>query len=303
MPLLLPPIVVGSPLRHRALEVFPLFAEPGQPVDYQLADEALGSATVAVQEVSDQGSVPELLVHNTGLSQVLFLEGEELRGAKQNRVLNTTVLIPGQAQTRIPVSCVEQGRWHYAGKNFQTARTRSPSSLLYNLKASVTESLKTTGRHTSDQRTVWADVAKTQASFGHQSATRALSDTYETLSAPLAEFQAELPYPEGASGLAVAVAGQVVAVDLFDKPATCRQAWERLLSGFIVDALAGQATGQTEAASVEGLLQEARQAPWAEVKPIGAGQEYRVAFNGSQGSALTVRDTVVHLNVLLAPTA
>jgi hypothetical protein len=45
-----------------------------------------------VEEVNQGGSVPDLLVENKSGSPVLFLEGEELRVAKRNRVLNTSVL-------------------------------------------------------------------------------------------------------------------------------------------------------------------------------------------------------------------
>jgi len=55
------------------------------------------------------GSVPDLLVDNRGDVRVLFLEGEELIGAKQNRILNTSVLVPAHSKIKIPVSCVEPG--------------------------------------------------------------------------------------------------------------------------------------------------------------------------------------------------
>ena len=56
------------------------------------------------------------------------------------------------------------------------------------------------------------------------------------------EFRRTLTYIEGATGLAVVVGKTLVAVDLFDKPATCRKAWDRLLSGTVMDALeAGEA--------------------------------------------------------------
>jgi len=45
---------------------------------------------------------------------------------------------------------------------------------------------------------------------------------------------------EGATGLAVAIGNKVVALDLFDKPATCRKVWNRLLSGLVLDALEAQ---------------------------------------------------------------
>jgi ARG and Rhodanese-Phosphatase-superfamily-associated Protein domain len=39
-------------------------------------------------------------------------DGQELVGAKQNRVLNVTVLIEAESEVLLPLSCVEEGRWH-----------------------------------------------------------------------------------------------------------------------------------------------------------------------------------------------
>ena len=78
-----------------------------------------------LEEVSEGGSVPQLLVENRGNNRVLFLEGEELVGAKQNRILNTSILVPAKSKIKVPVSCVEQGRWRYTSKHFASAKTRS----------------------------------------------------------------------------------------------------------------------------------------------------------------------------------
>src|ERR1700688_4615921 len=104
----LPDVRVGDAIRHEGLAVFPLFSASDVSVDYLLSDEAIQAGSLTVEEVSEGGSVPNLLVTNQGDSRVLFLEGEELRGAKQNRVLNTSVLIAAHSKTPIPVSCVEQ---------------------------------------------------------------------------------------------------------------------------------------------------------------------------------------------------
>ena len=78
MSVALPKCRIGDPLRHEALSVFPLFAQPNENVEYRLFDEALADDSILVEEVSDAGSVPVLEVDNKGDQRVLFLEGEAL---------------------------------------------------------------------------------------------------------------------------------------------------------------------------------------------------------------------------------
>jgi hypothetical protein len=47
----------------------------------------------------------------------LLLDGEQLVGAKQNRIPNMIVLVAAQTEVTIPVSCVEQGRWGYQARH------------------------------------------------------------------------------------------------------------------------------------------------------------------------------------------
>ena len=105
-----------EPLRHGSLIVIPLMAGPAPEPDWLTLAEA-GTAVV-IEEVSKAGEVPALTVTNTAHRPVLLLDGEELVGAKQNRVLNTTVLVASGARLDIPVSCVEQGRWAYKSARF-----------------------------------------------------------------------------------------------------------------------------------------------------------------------------------------
>ena len=108
-------------------------------------------------------------------------------------------------------------------------------------------------------------------SLGSTSPTAAMADTYESHQGRLAEFRDRLKYVEGAAGLAVAVGGKVVAVDLFDKPATCRKVWDRLLSGVVMDALeaaaGGEAGGRCGGGRGPGGI---RDAPWKQSPAVGS---------------------------------
>lgn len=302
MSLMLPKLRVGEPVRHEALSVFPLFAESCGQVGYRLSDEALSDQSVLVEEISQGGSVPDLLVENKGDLRVLFLEGEELVGAKQNRILNTSVLIPAHTKITIPVSCVEQGRWRYKSRYFGVSGSHSPSKLRRALKSSVSRSVKENRGHTSDQGEVWKEVGALHAAHQVASGTGAMSDAFETHKDRIASFKDKLKYVEGASGLAVAIGEQVVSVDLFDKPSTCRKVWDRLLSGVVFDALEAGATGQhASVTAVEQLLGLVGDLPWEPSASVGEGQEFRAeSSRGDYASALVFEGAVVHGSVVTA---
>jgi hypothetical protein len=123
-----------------------------------------------------------------------------------------------------------------------------------------------------------------------------MADTYKAYEDRLAEFQERLKYVEGATGLAVGIGKKIVSLDMFDKPSTCRQVWNRLLTGVIMDALeADPAMDQTNAADVQASLNLLRGASWQKTLTVGAGDEYRFdTENDQHASVLAFGQTVVH---------
>ena len=227
------------------LGVFPLRRRPdGQqekPRRYLLAPEAIGKELMQVREVGG-GSVPHLVVRNLSDQPVLFVEGEELVGAKQNRVLNTSVLVGAGADCVIPVSCIEHGRWREISRGFGSDGQVSPSHLRHKLKRSVTRSLRRKRAHTSDQAEVWRDIESQQHDMKVRSKTAAMSDTFARYKDRIDRFRRELGSPDRCHGLVAVVDGHIVGMDLFDSDEVCARAWDRLLSGYAVDALRSEQT-------------------------------------------------------------
>ena len=295
MPVQIPDVRVGEPLRFEALTVFPLFTDSDSPVEYDLSDEAISSKTLTVEEVGEEGAVPELLVDNKGDRRVLFLEGEELVGAKQNRILNISILVPAKTKMKVPVSCVEQGRWAYKSRHFTPSGSHSPHALRSALKTSVSRAVKISGQHHSDQGAVWHEVEKMQAALRVDSSTAAMADSFGKYEERIADFRENLKYVEGASGMAFAIGSTVVSFDVFDKPSTCKQVWDQLLSGFVLDALRTEDCKETvESGSVKELLNASGDAAWEAVETVGEGQEYRVEFKENQGFVLSFEEVPVH---------
>lgn len=227
---------VGEPRRWGAMSVFPLFRGAGSSsLLYLPAEEAMETGLVRVEEVSLGGSVPELTVENKGEQPVLFLEGEALEGAKQNRILNTSVLVGPKTQLIVPVSCVEQGRWRRRSASFSHRKMHASGTMR---------------RH----------------------------------------FGAE----QGAVGLAVSVQGRVCGVDLFDGARACRSAWDRLLSGYVMDALHLEGEDRTGTEAVQAVLQAASNATWFTSPALGLGVQRRCTFEAVYAAGLWYEDRLVH---------
>ncbi len=102
----------------------------------------MSEGLLSVAEVNEEGSVPELKVTNAADMSVLLLDGEELMGAKQNRVLNTSILLVVKSETIIPVSCTEHGRWSYSSPAFSDSGVVMSPSLRMRKVSSVSTSLE-----------------------------------------------------------------------------------------------------------------------------------------------------------------
>ncbi len=93
-------------------------------------------------EMNESGTVPELKLVNKSVEKVLVIDGEELRGAKQNRIVNASFMIAGNSEVIIPVSSVEQGRWSYRSRDFSSAEKIMPSSMRVKNQRSVAMNLE-----------------------------------------------------------------------------------------------------------------------------------------------------------------
>ena len=285
-----------EPVFDGALHLFPLCSATSAKEDLFLLQDALQAGTLHVEELSESGSVPDLWVVNEGLWPVLNLEGEELIGAKQNRVVNSTVLVPAQSQLVLPVSCVERGRWSYRSRAF-TAGNCSPHLSLRRLKArSVHNSLKHGRGHRSDQGAVWNEVDRKARLHEVPSPTHALQDSQSHLSEKLNAFE-KLAYefPEGTCGVAVSLGERPALLEVLADPRYFARVSRKLLSGYAFEAVGlGGRTCAPKPSAVRKLIEAAAKAPHEEHPAVGAGRDVRFEEDGISGHALLAEGGVLH---------
>jgi hypothetical protein len=288
---------LGEPARFQNLSVFPLFAPSGTVPDYLTLDEALDQGLARVTEISEGGSVPELAFENDAGCRVLLVDGEELVGSLQNRVLNLSILVAAKSKVVIPVSCVEQGRWRYVSPTFTSAKRNLYAKARAQKMAQVTESLRSAGTRQSDQSRIWKSIADKSERMASYSDTAAMADIYEQQQSKLREYVSAFAPQDFQVGAVFAINGKVVGADLFDAPATFRKFMARLIESYAMDAIEGDTTPDVEIATqqVKQFIADMEAAVAERFPPVGEGEDLRLSGKDLAGGALVADGRVVHL--------
>lgn len=289
-------VTLGEPVVFRNLSMTPLLETAGIQPDYLTLDEALAMGAAKVTEVSGAGSVPDLRFENQGDLAVLLVDGEELVGAKQNRILNLSVLAPARTAITIPVSCVEAGRWSHVSPEFRSEERTYYAAGRARKAAQVTESLRESGSRRSRQGEVWNDIAMKAERLGSLSPTSAMASMYVDHGATLDQFVTGIPTAAGQAGAVFAINGQVRGLELFDFAETFRKLAPKLVRSYALDAIDEEnSAAPVMASAVADLLQNCQRADAAVFPSLGEGEDVRLTGHGLAGGALVARDRVIHL--------
>ncbi len=286
------------PPTAQRLTLLPLFGSAPAP-DYVIAAQAISEGLLTISEIDQAGSVPQLIADNLAPMPVLLLDGEHLEGAKQNRVMNSSALLAANHKTVLPVSCVEQGRWHYnEDQDFRTSSDFSHTRLRARNKVDVVHSVRTSNTRDVDQGAVWDEVEEKRQELGaFDSLTGAMSDAFDNRRSQIDEILAAYPSPaNGQTGVMACVGGAVIALDCFDKPETLEQLWTRLVSGYAMDALEESPSDVSEE-TVKAFLADAAAAEGSLHEGIGVGFDIALSGRVTVGNALVLEDSVVHLAI------
>lgn len=296
---------------------------------YVLLDQAIARGRLTITEVSDGGSVPYLKAVNKGPWPVLIFDGEELVGAKQNRIANTTILI-GVGESILPVSCVEQGRWTLRSRTFAAGAYASHPGLRHTNQLRVGESLKEAGRgqrveglsqverarrYRADQGVVWHEVRSRSHQAGVWSTTDAMADAYEARAADLEStsqaFLGRLGAGAVGGGGGVPVEGMVAAAVFIGSRFVCfdavwpakrfAQLYPKLLRGYAFEALdpsdAEMAPPTDPEAEMLRIFADLAEAHPDVLPGVDLGRDIRVEAKAAFGAGLAWEDSLVQLSL------
>ncbi|MGE5178051.1 MAG: ARPP-1 family domain-containing protein [Bacteroidota bacterium] len=294
---LLASIEVEDPLVLANGQVFGLRWNLGAGPEYATLGEALERRQLEVTEVSDAGSVPRIRVANHDAIRILLMAGEQLVGAKQNRVLNATILMDEWSELDLPVSCVEAGRWSYRGRGFASKGSSSHYALRAMMAKKAHLFYRSRGTPESDQGEVWQEVDRKLAQHATQSPSHALDALYEKLGERLDESAAKVEPRADWCGAAFCFGGRIVGVDLFDRPETLRKQWPKLARGYALDVMDEKDEGAVSKDRLETWIRGAASSLIDFFPSPGLGVDCRLESNEHVGALLVVDGRPLHVEM------
>jgi hypothetical protein len=277
------------------LAVFPLCG-PDPGLDY-LSFAQGREAGVAIKEVQSAASVNDLVVTNPTDKPVLLYEGEEVLGAQQNRTFDVTVLVAAGATIKVPVSCVEAGRWDHRrhDEDFDAAPEAVYPELRRAKHQQVRERLAAGLEARAAQSAVGAEIDAKSVRHGSDSPTRAMHDLYETRRDRLNQLGRAIELRQGQLGVLVAIGGQFTVLDCVSRPDVFAALHGPLVQGYALDALEATESGPPSIEDARGFVSLVTGTQPNERDAIGLGRELRFASDGVAGSGLVHEDELVQL--------
>lgn len=292
---LLSEISLGEEKISGNLTLIPLMASwTGQ--DILPMSVAMTRDEFAIKEIEGDASVSEVRVVNDLEQPVLLMEGEELVGALQNRVVNSTILIAPNSETVIPVSCSEEGRWEETSEQFSDSGVVAPPSVRAAKAESVDRSLRSHGSRASDQSAVWNAIDEVTSRAGTERTTGALRDVFVGREEEIEAIVAPFSMAEGQVGCVALINGEAAGMDCVSSPEVLRGLYAKLIRGYALEAILAPKVSSfyRGVAEAKRLLADCGECEDIRFDGVGLGMEHRYRGDDLTGSALLYEGQLMH---------
>ncbi|WP_405294238.1 ARPP-1 family domain-containing protein [Methanobrevibacter sp.] len=216
-----------APQSYRNISIIPIKSNSNTKLDLLTLKKGFELGLVEVKEC-EVSTVNTLIVKNNAVTPLILIDGEEVVGGDQNRLVNATTIIAAKSDMKVPVSCTEKGRWAYKSEfknsnyiaNYKTRRAKEYAS-----------------RKTSSfQDTVWSSINDLEVKNSFVSPTSAMQESYEQLKIDHNKFIEEFSVADGQNGILIIVDGEIKGFEIFLNNSIYRAFHEKILKSYLIDA-------------------------------------------------------------------
>jgi hypothetical protein len=264
---------------------------------------------VIVKELPSE-RVNSIELENISTNYIFILDGDILKGAKQNRVVNTSVLVAPKSKIILPVSCVEEGRWRFNSDKFRPSDEVAHKSIRYSKLKTISElRVQNNASFSADQGSVWRNVSMCSAKLDIDSPTESHSDSFEYFKDEFNELTKKFSLNENANGLFVFVGGKLSSCEIFNSKQLLEDYFGKIIKSAAMDRKMKDKDEfynkenplETEVAIKNALREFETLSDKSTVsKALGVGEETRLSNQDKLYYSLVHENEIIHQTIITA---
>lgn len=220
---------LGEPIFLRNLIIYPVRNEgTNGNLEIDTIDNLISAGKSIFYEL-EKPDINKIIFDNRSDSPVLMIDGEEITGAMQNRIIAQSFIAKPHSHSQIPVICAEEKRWKEIG-GFKTGYCSYPK-----VRSILADSFS---KKIDTQHQVWKEIDRKLTITRTKSKTSSMHEIFDNLNDELER------YIEGFSGLNNNTIGfigttgdKILGCDIFASHKVYNKFEEKLLRSYALDAI------------------------------------------------------------------
>ena len=289
---------VSEPVEKNNITAFFLSSIEKNNNKYLSFSEAIAKNQVQISEVNKKGLVTKLSVSNKSSDNIIILNGELIIGTqiRQDRIVDSTVLIPGYATVLINTFCGEQYRWSPRLSNkISTSESLYFSSGRANNAADINTKL-------SKQCRIWSEISEKISDFNVKSFTNSVGQIYKKKKVNVEEIVNFFKIPSEAVGVALGINNQLVNIDIFSNNCMLQIYLPKIIRSIALDSFKKiSKKSYLKKKEVHRFLRQIHQANKQKRKVVEGtlGEELQFNSESVAGSILYHKEQTVHFSAFV----
>lgn len=234
----------------------------------------------------ETSTVNTLIVKNHAVTPLILIDGEEIVGGDQNRIVNSTILIEAKNEMKIPVSCNEKGKWTYKSEFKQSNYIAN-----YNTRKAKEFASRDSKSY---QDVIWSSINQLEVENEFASPTSAMQESYDHLKIDHNKIIQKFEIKDGQNGVLVIVNGEIRGFELFLNPEIYMEFHEKILKSYLIDSKIENRTFTVDTDVAKDIITKALDSPFEKREGIGLEDAFEFENSAGIGTIYTYQDQIIH---------
>lgn len=275
-----------KPQVHENLAIIPLKTKKSY-IDLLTLKKGIELELVEVKEC-ETSQVNTIIVKNKAVTPLILIDGEEIVGGDQNRIVNSTILVNAKSEMKIPVSCTEKGRWAYKSEFKQSNYIAN-----YNTRRAKEYASRT---KQSYQNIIWSSINALEVENNYASPTCAMEESYEHLKIDHSKIIKEFNIESEQNGVLIIVNGEIKGFEIFLNSEIYREFHEKILKSYLIDSKVENKTFAINVDVAKEVIQKAFDSAFEKRNNIGLEEAFEFENDNGIGTLYAYKDNIIHLS-------